>query len=300
MNDAAWLDTALFAPRPAAAMEADALSRPGMRFLDVGGARLRVRVQTGPAPAIIVLPDGPNTIEQHDPVFDHFAGRRAVIAVELPGFGFSWAIRPEALGFEGAVTAVADAIKILDLETVVLVGACIQAYVAIGVAAGIPDRVRGVVAGQATDVPGFRRWIARAIDPEGFLRAPVIGQLAWARPDMRRRMAVDGWYAAAAGPDLDVAPWRAIAEWSIDCGCSNALATVCQTWLPHDDWSPPVADCPAFILWGLADRTHRRSDPEGLLRYLPRAQVRRLPRAGHFPDLEALDALDDAITELSR
>lgn len=119
--------------------------------------------------------------------------------------------------------------------------------------------------------------------------------MAWARPENRHRMAVDGWYSAVTGPDLDVEPWRIIARWSIDCGCSNALATVCQTWLPDDDWSPLVVNCPGVILFGEADRSHRRSDPESLRRYLPNATVHRLPRAGHFPELEGLDAFEQAV-----
>ncbi|WP_426168941.1 alpha/beta fold hydrolase [Sandarakinorhabdus sp. DWP1-3-1] len=300
IDEVAWLDTRLFAPRPAAAMEADALTRPGMTFVDVVGARLRVRAQPGPGPTVVLLPDGPNTIEHYDPVFDRFAGRNAVLAVEIPGFGFSWASAPQALGFDGVVAAVIEAIDALAPASFIIVGACIQAYVAIAVAAARPDRVAGVVAGQATDVAGFRRWIGRAIDPAGSLRVPIVGQLAWARPENRHAMGADAWYHAAAGPDIDVAPWRELAHWSIDCGCSNALATVCQSWLPDDEWSPPVAQCPGVILFGTADRTHRHSDPEGLRAYLPNAVVRRLPRAGHFPELEALDTLDAAIAELSR
>ncbi len=299
LNDAAWLDTDLFAPRDREEMEAEAITRPGMSFLDVDGARLRVRVQLGPGPTVIILPDGPNTIEQHDLAFERLASRFAVVAIDVPGFGFSWANRADALTFDGAVAALLHAIDQLVPNAFIVTGSCIQAYVAIAIAAARPERACGVIAGQATDVPGFRRWIERAVDPAGFLRTPMVGQMAWARAENRHRMAVDGWYRAVAGPDLDLEPWQQIARWSIDCGCSNSLATVCQTWLPDDGWSPPTAECAGVILFGEADRTHRRSDPDGMTRYLPHAKVHRLPRAGHFPELEAIDAFEAAVLELS-
>lgn len=106
VNAAAWFDTDLFAPRQRTAMEADAITRTGVCFIDVRGARLRVRMQAGPQPTIIVLPDGPNIIEHHDRVFKLFEGRNAVLAIDMPGFGFFWANRADTLSFEGAVAAI--------------------------------------------------------------------------------------------------------------------------------------------------------------------------------------------------
>ncbi|MDP3749927.1 MAG: alpha/beta fold hydrolase [Phenylobacterium sp.] len=274
-------------------------SRPDIHFIDTPHARLRARVQVVPgAPAVILMPDAPNTIEHYDPYFALWAGELTVVAVEMPGFGFSWANHPEALTYPGAVDAIAHALRGLDLGAMVVTGPCTLAYVAIGVAAAMPKETLGVVASQATDIPSEREWVRRAIDPEGWLRVPLIGQMAWSQPELRERLAIDGWYRAAAGPSTDIASWRDTARWAHNCGCCNALATQIQTWFGDATPDVPRVDCPGVILFGQGDRTHRGSDPKGLQVYLPRAEVRLLAQAGHFPDLEDQSAFQSAVTDL--
>jgi pimeloyl-ACP methyl ester carboxylesterase len=305
--DAAWLDTTLFAGDRPPVAEAEAVaSRPGMRFVDAPHARLRARIQRVPgAPALILIPDAPNTIEHYDPHFDRWRDRLTVVAIEAPGFGFSWASHPDALDYAGAIEALAHALRDLRLGEMLVTGPCTMAYAAIGVAAAMPTEVRGVIASQATDLQGERRWISRAIDPDGWLREPHIGQMAWGQPQLRERLAIDRWYDAAVGPDIDSSAWRETARWAHNCGCSNALATHVQTWFGHDAPADiPCIDAPSIILFGKSDRTHSRSDPAGLKLYLPNAQVRVLERAGHFPDLEDIaafaTAVDDILTACGR
>jgi pimeloyl-ACP methyl ester carboxylesterase len=301
MIDAAWLDTTLFAgdrPRKAEA-EAQA-SRPGMVFIDTPHARLRARIQRAPgAPALILIPDAPNTIEHYDPHFALWRDRLTVVAIEAPGFGFSWASHPDALDYAGAVEALVHALRGLELGDMVMTGPCTMAYAAIGVAAAMPMETRAVIASQATDIQSQRRWISRAIDPDGWLREPLVGQMAWGQPQTRERLAIDGWYAAAVGLDADGASWRETARWAHNCGCSNALATHLQNWFGHDAPAEvPRVVCPGVILFGKADRTHTRSDPAGLKLYLPNAEVRVLERAGHFLDLEDITAFAAAVDAL--
>jgi pimeloyl-ACP methyl ester carboxylesterase len=303
MNDAAWLDTSLFATRPWPEVEAAGLaSRPGMQMVRTPQCRMRVRAQMVPGtPAIIVLPDGPNTIEQHDPVFERFSGQLSVVAIETPGLGFSVAQHPAALGFDGTVAAVVEVIRALKLGKIIVTGSCGNAYVAIAVAAALPEVTLGVVASQATDLAGQRRWVASAIDPQGFLRVPVVGQLAWAKPEVRTRMSVDHWYRLASASTTDVEPWKATARWTIQCGACYALASLLQMLMAEPGISIPIWQGPAVILFGLDDKTHvdARSDPRGLSAYLPNAAVRTLPSAGHFPELEALPEFAQAIVEMA-
>ncbi|HEX7887192.1 MAG TPA: alpha/beta hydrolase [Phenylobacterium sp.] len=301
MIAAAWLDTYLHAPRDLAAIEAEGLaSRPDTMMIATGRARLRVRRQMEAGrPAVILLPDGPNTIEQYDPIFERLRGRLSVVAIDPPGYGFSYATDPAALGFKGAVEALAEAVAQLGLERMVVTGPCANAYLAIGLAAACPEQTLGVIAAQATDLEGERRWVARAVDPAGFLRTPIIGQLTWGRAMVRQAMAVDRWYDTVVGPGFDTSAWRQTATWTVRCGCSNALATICQQWFAEGGLDLPVVEAPAVILWGAADPTHARSDPQGLKAYLPRAEVRVLAGAGHFPDLEDPTAFEAAILELA-
>jgi len=41
-----------------------------------------------------------------------------------------------------------------------------------------------------------------------------------------------------------------------------------------------------LVLWGLADRTHRRTDKRSILSYMPHARWVEFDSAGHFPELE--------------
>ncbi len=301
MVRAAWLDTSLFAGARPPDLESRALaSRPGMRFIETPHARLRARVQAVPdAPAVLLMPDPPNTIEHYDPMFAHWAGKLTVVALEIPGFGFSRASHPDALSYAGTVAAVVHALRSLGLGRMIVSGPCTLAYVAIGVAAAMPGSTIGVIASQATDVPGERQWIYRAVDPDGWLREPMIGQMAWAQPRVREHLAIDGWYPAAAGKGADIRQWQKTARWAHACGCGNALASQIQEWFGEETSAAvPVVQCPGVILFGQGDRTHRRSDPQGLRRYLPHAEVRLLPLAGHFPDLEDPAAFRRAVSDL--
>lgn len=302
--DGPELDTARYAPRPLAGIEADAIaSRPGMQIVETPTARVRIRRAIVPdTPTLILLPDGPNVIEHYDPLFAHYAGLMSVVAIEIPGFGFSYATHVEALSFTGCVDVCERVLRELDLDDMIVTGPCVQAYVAIALGARMRAKVRGVVALQATDIAGERRWMERAIDPHNVLRQPGVGQRFWADPGVRRAQAIERWYPIAAAPEFDVAPWQEIARWSINTGCSNALATLCQTWFAKDRGSLdlPVYDGPARILFGAADRTHAAcgSDPGGLRLYLPHAMTAILPAAGHFTDLEAMSEFTNTVDEL--
>lgn len=290
-EDALWLDTSLFARFPLSAIEAAGLaSRSNMRILETQHARIRVRAEiVAGRPAVVVLPDGPNIIEHHDPIFDELRGDLSVIGIEIPGLGFSFAKQPQALGFEGTIDALENAIDQLDAGPLIITGSCSQAYVAIALAARFRTRTLGVIASQATDLATEKLYVAAAIDPLGFLRTPHIGQMAWANPANRERLSVDAWYRLAAGPGCDVAAWQDIARWSLGCGSCFALGSMLQSWFGEEEIAIPVWQGAAAILFGCGDKTHlaHGSDPGGLVRYLPQAVVQPLVDVGHFPELEA-------------
>jgi len=48
-----------------------------------------------------------------------------------------------------------------------------------------------------------------------------------------------------------------------------------------------VADGHVSVAWGLADRTHRKTDKQSILTHLPSAVIHPLPECGHCPDIEA-------------
>ncbi len=302
MNQAAWYDTTMFAPRPIDEIEREGLqSRPDMQLVPTRLARVRMRAQILPGrPAIVIIPDGPNTIEHHDVVFEAFSGRYSVVAIEPPGLGFSYARHPDALGFEGTVAAVEQALRTLPIEQFVLSGSCVQAYLAIALAVRLDKQALGVIASQATDLAGQKRWTHSQVDPTGLLSAPHVGQQAWLRASNRESMSIDAWYKIAAGPDVDIKPWQDIARSTMRCGACYGLASLIQGWFGEVDIPVPTWNGPAVVLFGMADKTHQRSGSriDGLTSYLPKAEIRRLDRIGHFPDLESLAEFSLAVQSL--
>lgn len=307
--DPALLDTHLFAGASLAEINAWAgASRPGVRILHTPTAQVRVRVvepRAGrPRASVLVLPDGPNTIEHCDELLAVAVARglRAV-ALEIPGFGFSYATDPVALPFAGCVDATAAALAQLEDELggapLVLTGVCVQAYVALALAAwhGLGD---AVVLAQAPDWEGARHWGTAVLDPAGALREPWAGQAAWRLG--REALSVDGWYPAAAPAGHDVGPWQVTAREVFAHHPTYALATLAQTWFAagHTPALAPVTR-PAAVVWGAADRTHVKagSNPRGMLRHVPHARFIELPDAGHFPDVEQptrfLDVIDGVL-----
>ncbi len=298
------LDTLAFAPAPLEAIDAAARSRPGVRLIETPTSYVRVRVVDPPGRAdgadgtVVLLPDGPNTLEHYDALAGRLVddGRRVAL-LEIPGFGFSWATDPHALTFDGTAAATAAALEQLDLGPVVLGGVCVQALVALRVAAASPHLVDGLVLVQCTDWDATVRWAGDALDARGALREPWAGQARWRL--RRQRLAVETWYPAVAGPAAPVAAWQETATEVLAAPSTYALASMLQ------EWSGPEPDlrgvtCPAAVLWGEADPSHglTGSDPRGLLRYVPDARFTALPRVGHFADLEAPEALITAVRDV--
>ncbi|MEO1336475.1 MAG: hypothetical protein AAFV29_12570, partial [Myxococcota bacterium] len=59
------------------------------RYIEAGGARVRVRDVGQGGLAVVFVPDPPNVLEHHDEAFEALAKHVRVVGIELPGFGFS-------------------------------------------------------------------------------------------------------------------------------------------------------------------------------------------------------------------
>lgn len=286
-TDAGWLDTLEFAGASRAEIERHALgSRAGLRWFEHPTSLVRMRVPEGigARPVAVFLPDGPASIESYDGVIAALSDAYDVVVVEIPGFGYSWPLTPEALSFDGCVEATAAALASLGLPPVLLVGPCVQALVALAIARRHPGLVAALIVAQSGDWAAEIAW-APAIDPKGLLKAPFEGQLRFRLT--RERAAVDWWAAFAAGPDFDVEAMQAEARTLVRNHCCYALASITQKWfggaVPELAVSQPVT-----AIWGLADKSHAATDRGSILTHAPHARIVEVERAGHFADLEAV------------
>lgn len=293
------LETLRFAPFSAGSLHSRAVGDdPQLRLVRTNAAFIRVRT-AGDGPEVLLLSDGPSSVEHFDALLALLAQRRRVHILEIPGFGFSWATDPSALTFEGAVNAVIEAADVILDGPAVLGGTCVQAHVALQIAGFRPDLCRGLLLAQATGWTQTRSWAQQQIDPTGVLGRAWQGQAVWR--SIRERAAIEGWYELASADGYDVAQWQSIAREVFSRGASNSLPTLLQTW--YRGVCPlPTLDVPSVILWGDADPTHNRagSDPMGLLAHLPRAAHEVLHGVGHFLDLEVPDVLNVALDRLNR
>jgi pimeloyl-ACP methyl ester carboxylesterase len=290
----AVLETLAFAPFPVTDLPRLArVDLPGVRLVETASSYVRVR-SAGHGRDAVVLSDGPNTVEHYDEVLDLLGRDMRIHVVEIPGFGFSWAKDPGALTLEGTVAAVCDALADVIDGPAVVAGLCVQAHVALLLAARFPHLCEGLVLAQATGWRQTRDWVSQVIDPGGVLSEPWQGQIAWRAT--RERAAVDHWYRQASAPGYDVAPWQAIARDVMRSGATYSLPTLMQTW--YEGPCPfQTIDLPSVLLWGDADPTHvaAGSDPWALADHLV-APVRDTVRGGgHFLDLQSPDRLRAAI-----
>ena len=286
-SDPGWLDTIAFAGASRAEIEAFALAtRPTLRWFEHPTCLVRMRVpdKVGGKPVAVFLPDGPASIESYDALIAALSEAYDVVVIEIPGFGFSWPLTPDALTFDGTVAATAAALASLALPPAVVIGPCVQGLVALALARRHPDLVRALVVAQTGDWAAAVAW-GPALDPRGALNVPFAGQIGFRLN--REKGAVDWWAAFAAGPDFDITAFQAEARTVVRHHCAYALATLGQKWFAGD--APDLAvTLPVAVLWGLADKSHAATDRASILRYAPHATLVEVERAGHFVDLEAI------------
>ncbi len=266
-------------------------SGDGVRFVELPQATLRVRVAgTGPV-ALVIVPDPPNVIEHYDRLIALLAPHLRVVCCEAPGFGFS---RP-APGFDfspaSQAASMAALLARLALGPYLLAFPCFAGLVAVQLAAEHPELVNGLVIVQTPAWSEALGWVRR-IDRRGLLQTPWLGQLAMS---FGKRRVARGWYRAALPPGADPAPFLAPALAAFERGGAYCLASAfqaaCRTPAPR---LGPVRQ-PALVVWGGADRTHRRTDKRSILEYVPRADWVDFAAAGHFPDLEQPERFRDEV-----
>jgi pimeloyl-ACP methyl ester carboxylesterase len=252
----------------------------GYGVFDAGTALIRYRT-AGRGQPIVFAADPPVVLEQYDELVRELAFDHAVTIIELPGFGFSAA----RSGFDFSVSAVTRVVTsfldTLGSAPFVLAFPCATAYSAVAIANDRPDLVSAVVLAQAPSWSEELAWKARR-DPKGILSTPFLGQLALRA---RRRTRSPDWFKAAAGSLRRCHQFIETTDAAFDNGATFSLASAFQRFLVGAPALAPV-QVPALFVWGLADRTHRRTDRLSSRTLARDAHIIEAPELGHFPELE--------------
>jgi lysophospholipase L1-like esterase len=253
-----------------------------------------------PRPVVVVIPDSPNVLEHHRPVFRALEDQFRVVGLEMPGAGhvrapgFNYRLRS---GGEWILAVLGE----LQVRDAILTASCVNGLWSI--AAATLDRERnahqrrigGLVLCQTPSLAELQEWGRETIP--SFLRLPLVGDAALRM--FRSRFAHE-WYeqSALAGHRplllrlaqegfLDGAVWKLGA---LSRGIFRSSAS---------EADPGQLDLPVAYLWGSSDRTHESAgtDVDALLRQWTKrnACVNRLDDADHFPDLSRTDRFVDAV-----
>jgi len=276
--DATWLDTFRFRRRGTGRP----WIRPGTRIVELPKASVRVR-EAGSGPiAIVFVADPPNVIEHYDALFERLAPWACVICFEAPGFGFSIPRRGYRFALADQVETMRELLVALERGPYVLAFSCVASFAALTLAAESPELVRQLVLMQVPSWPEEVKWMRR-VDRGGLIATPVVGQLLMkARP----RWVTRQWYEVALPSGRNREPFLQPALSALEGGGTLSLASAFQALRGA---APPASGPilhPTLVVWGSADRTHRRTDRRSILEHVPRAAIVEFETSGHFPELE--------------
>lgn len=259
-------------------------------YVDVDGRRTRVRIEGDRTSTPVLLLHGlGRSLEDWGPQYSLLAQSYRVIALDIPGFGFSER-DPAPTTLEVLARGVAQTLDALDeTRAVHVVGNSLGGAVAMQLLVRAPERVASLTlvdsAGFGAQVspllrlltiPGLGRLIARNTTPSG---ARLLERTIFADSALVTDTRIDHAMAIADQPDSGqvtyeiarvLANWRAIRpQWR-----SDLLSAV--TADPR----------PTLIVWGEQDRVLPAHHLNAVAELMPYASTQLLSGAGHAPQIE--------------
>ncbi len=213
------------------------------------------------------------------PLGGALADSHRVLAVDLPGFGWS---RPpsSAWGTSEYADHIARLMQQSGIDRAALVGHSFGGRIAIALAAGQPGRVSRLVLVASAGLRsrrgvGTSLRVATAKLAKRFFGLPV-----WGRAGQRVIAKVSG--------RLGSRDYRA---------AGHMRPTLVK--VVNEDLTPVLAgiQAPTLILWGDQDREVPRSDMEIMAARIPRARLMVFAGAGHFPFLDAPEEFCGTVKE---
>jgi pimeloyl-ACP methyl ester carboxylesterase len=229
------------------------------------------------------------------PMLPELERRFEVLAVDLPGFGYS---KPLPANVDSTPEALADAVEREMLgagfDSAHLAGNSLGGWVSLELARR--GRARTVTAISPAGLQHARekdwgagilrgmRWLARSSQiPETALRNPITRSLL-------------------AGPTV-ARPWRYDPDMLIEATELFATNPGFDATLPHTFHAQPrgltTLDVPVLILWGSLDLILLPRQGRRFERLIPGAELRYIRGAGHVPMTDVPELLSDAIAEFA-
>lgn len=252
--------------------EADA---PGTRFYVRGVGLHFVEAGDRANPAIVLIHGLGGSTFDYRRLIPMLAEYRYVLAVDLPGFGYSDRPASHNYALSSQARVVRELLERLDVTTATVVGHSMGGPIAMRLAIDAPGLVdRLILLAPATDERLQRRMpplLARLV-------TPLMSAMLSHRPLRRLQMSTGVYDRSTLSDDLmDETERRSRMR-----GASRALASVIDGLAAEPPPNPAALVQPALVLWGESDRWLRPEDGDALVARMPNAEMRRIPNAGHL------------------
>lgn len=257
-------------------------TRPGIEIMNLSLADIRYRVAGNGPQTIVFMADPPNVIEHYDRLIEVLAPTFRVVCLDMPGFGFSYPRMEYNYSVDDQVMIISEFLGNLRLGPYHLAFSCGGAFAGVGIAQKFPDLVAGVINIQAASWEQQAQW-AQRVDLMGLIGTPVLGQLLLASAP---KWVARKWYDAALPCHEAAAEFQAVGLESIRHGACFCLASGLQQLRSSPRPSLKAVTQPSLVLWGNADRTHRKTQKSSTREHFPSARWHEFECAGHFPELE--------------
>jgi pimeloyl-ACP methyl ester carboxylesterase len=266
------------------------LRLPGAGFAEVGGRRMRYRRHGAGEPVLLLHGIG-RSLEDWNEQFDRLAGRFDLIAVDLPGFGWS-ARTPGRASLAAMAAALPPLLEALGVAGPVhVVGNSLGGAVAMRLAADRPDLVRSLVlansAGFGREVTIGLRLLAirpisrRLLRPNRRVAARAVRNL-FGKAGLATEDRVELAYAVASQPQRA----DTMLEIADELGTFRGIR---PQWRQELLESVARHHIPTLAIWGERDTVLPAAHLKAVAPLLPHAETHLFPEAGHMPQIELAD-----------
>jgi pimeloyl-ACP methyl ester carboxylesterase len=246
------------------------------------GTRLYYEVE-GDGPALLFVHGWCSNVRHWDPQAEYFSRDHRVLRIDRPGHGRSTAPDPYVFDFQREAADIACVAASVGITDAVVVGHAAGIPTAIGLAAGHPDLVVGLVCEDG--VP------QRPNPAQRETLAPMIEQLTGT--DFGAGMG--DVYPRFFHPDTDRVRVGAVTSEAARTPRDVALAFL--EAMPKLDTSTPARQLQIPVLFIMGEESIAPTTIEALQETIKQAQLVEIPGTGHFVHLDAPMAFNHALEE---
>jgi pimeloyl-ACP methyl ester carboxylesterase len=260
------------------------------RFIDVGGTKTRYWDEGAGAPVVLVHGFG-GSVEEWAMNIPALARRHRVIALDMPGFGFS-AKPDEDYTYEYFASFLDAFMEASGIGRAHLVGHSMGGAISLNLALRYPGRVRSL----ALIAPAFGRKFPFAMH---LLTAPLLGEMLF-RPPATKDAVAAGFrsltYEEVRYADIQLERYFRIQR---EPGYARAGLAYLRNYMTPLGFTSrtaglerfyrealPRLDAPVFLAWGPQDAIVHFDSSRELRGYLPRAEFWSPEPCGHGPHFE--------------